>query len=371
MNRALVLGGGVMGLSAARALAGQGWRVTVLDQDPVPNPRGGSHDQHRLIRHAYGAEAGYTAMAEAAFAAWETLWAEAGERLYVETGVLAMAEATGGWLAESRATCRAAGLALADVAPAALPGRFPMLASDGLADAFLMPRGGVLLAERILHALRARCVALGVAFRQEQVREIDPERGRAGTQGADLLVVAAGPWLRRLLPAAAVTPSRQVVVRLEPPAALRAAWAAAPMLLDLAGDGGFFAVPPVAGTDLKIGDHRFSMQGDPDAPREASAAEAAAILALARRRLPGLDRYRVLGARACYYDVAPEERFLLRPLGACGWVMGGFSGHGFKFAPLLGQALARAVAAPALAAGVPAWAAGLAPPPAGLLTSGA
>jgi glycine/D-amino acid oxidase-like deaminating enzyme len=130
-------------------------------------------------------------------------------------------------------------------------------------------------------------------------------------------------------------------------------------------------VPPVAGTSLKIGDHRFAMTGDPDDPRETSAAEAEAILALARRRLPGLAQYRVLGARACYYDVAAEERFILAPLGARGWVMSGFSGHGFKFGPLLGQALARAVADPALAAALPAWAAGLAPPPPGLLTSDA
>ena len=99
--------------------------------------------------------------------------------------------------------------------------------------------------------------------------------------------------------------------------------------------------------------------------------EAEAILALARRRLPFLDRYRVLGARACYYDVTREERFILAPQGPRCWVMAGFSGHGFKFGPLLGEALARAVADPVLARGVPGWAAGLAPPPAGLLSLGA
>jgi sarcosine oxidase subunit beta len=373
---ALVLGGGIMGLSAARALAGQGWQVTLLDQDAIPNPRGSSHDQHRLIRHAYGAERGYMAMVDQAFAAWDQLWAELGACHYVPTGVLAMAETGGGWLAASRAALRGAGYVVEDLAPALLPARLPMLAASGLADAFQTAPGGVLLADRILAGLARLCRQQGVGFRQARVAVVDPEYGRAtledGTSlAADLLVVAAGPWLPRLLSAQQVTASRQVIVMLEPPPALRAAWAAAPMLLDLAEDGGFYAVPPVAGTSLKLGDHRFSCSGDAEDPRAASPAEAEAILALARRRLPGLDQYRVLEARACYYDVSAEERFILAPLGARGWVMGGFSGHGFKFGPLLGQALGSAVADPALAALLPAWAAGLAPPTPGLLPSGA
>ena len=373
---ALVLGGGIMGLSAARALAAQGWRTTVLDQDPIPNPRGSSHDQHRLIRHAYGAELGYMAMVDQAFAAWDRLWADLGTSHYVPTGVLAMAEAPGGWLGASRAALRGAGHAVEDIAPDSLPARLPMLAATGLTDAFLTIPGGVLLADRILAGLLRLCTTQGIRFRQARVTAVDPEHARATladgtTLAADLLVVAAGPWLPRLLPAQPVRASRQVIVMLEPPAALRSAWEAAPMMLDLADDGGFYAVPPVAGATLKLGDHRFAPSGDAEEPRAASPAEAEEILALARRRLPGLDRYRLLEARACHYDVSPEERFLLAPLGARGWVMGGFSGHGFKFGPQLGEALASAVANPALATLLPAWAAGLAPPPPGLLPSGA
>lgn len=365
MRTALVIGAGIMGLSAAHALARAGWRVRVLDQDEVPNPRGASHDQHRLIRHAYGAERGYLAMVDAAFAAWGRLWAELGAAHYVPTGVLATAERRGGWLAASRAALTAHGLPPEDLAPAALPARFPMLAATGLAAAFHSAPGGVLLADRILAALHTRCLALGVGFERRQLRALDPARPEA-----DLMVVAAGAWVGRLSLGLAdrVAPSRQVVVYLEPPPELRAAWAAAPMLLDLAEEGGFYAVPPVAGTALKLGNHRFSLRGDAEDTRVALPAEAEAILALARRRLPGLERYRVLEARACYYAVAAGERFILRPLGPRAWVMAGFSGHGFKFGPLLGQALARAVADPALAAGLPAWAAGLAPAPEGLLT---
>lgn len=347
MPNALVLGAGIMGLSAAWGLARAGWSVTIVEQDDRPNPRGASVDDHRLIRHAYGAERGYMRMVDEAYAAWDMLWADLGETLHVPTGVLALGEAGPGWLAESRAALAAGGHAFTDLGPAALEARFPMLAGAGLGDAFHMAPGGVLLARRIVAALSAHLERRGVAFRRARAVAADPARATLAledgtTLGADLLVVAAGPWAPRFLPglAARVTASRQVVVYLEPPPEHRAAWAAAPMLIDLSERGGFYAVPPVAGTPLKIGDHRFSLQGDADDPREAGAAEAEAILALARPRLRGMAGYRVLGARACYYDVEPRERFLLEPLGERALVMSGFSGHGFKFGPLLGLAVA-------------------------------
>lgn len=376
---ALVLGAGIMGLSAAWALARAGHGpVTVIDQDPVPNPRGASCDHHRLIRHAYGAAHGYMRMVDDAYAAWDLLWAELGEPLYVETGVLALASARGtGWMAESQAALASHGLPPEALDAAAVARRFPMFDPAGIAEGFHLPRGGVLLAERIVAALARHCAARGVGFRRARVTEADPARARlqledGTTAEAELLVLAAGPWAPRLLPGldGRVTASRQVVIYLEPPPAMREAWARAPMLLDRGTTGvGFYAVPPVAGTPLKIGDHRFSLGGDAERdPRETAPGEHEAILALAGRRLRGIEAYRLLGARACYYDVEPEERFILEPLegGRC-WVMSGFSGHGFKFGALLGLALARAATEPGLAAALPAWAAGQAPPPPGLL----
>ncbi|NKC32752.1 FAD-dependent oxidoreductase [Falsiroseomonas selenitidurans] len=373
MKSALVLGGGVMGLTAAWALARAGWSVRLLDQDALPNERGSSVDDHRLIRHAYGAARGYMRMIDPAYAAWRLLFAEAGEDLHVPTGVLALANAQGGWLAESRAALRADGHALAELEAAAVAARYPFLRPDGIAQAFHMASGGVLLARRIVQALLAVLAARGIAPIRARARAVDPRQGWLETAegdrlSADLLVVAAGPWAPRLLPALApqVRPTRQILVRLAPPPDYRAGWQAAPMLLDLAEDGGFYAVPPVAGTPLKIGDHRFAPAGDPEDPRQATAAEAEEILAFARPRLRDLHRYQVLSAAACYYDVEPAERFVLQRQGR-GFVLSGFSGHGFKFAPLLGLALARAATDPTLCDSLAGWAAGQAPPVPGLL----
>ena len=77
-----------------------------------------------------------------------------------------------------------------------------------------------------------------------------------------------------------------------------------------------------------------------------------------RWRIPGLDGFVKLGAATCFYDVEPDERFVVERLAPRAWVMSGFSGHGFKFGPVLGQRLARAIAKPEAAAGLSAWAAG-------------
>jgi sarcosine oxidase subunit beta len=374
MQTALVLGAGIMGLSSAWALARAGFAVRVVEQDEIPNPRGSSVDDHRLIRHAYGAQPGYMRMVTPAYAAWDLLFRDAGERPYVRTGMLAVAAAPGGWLADSRSALRGDGHGVEDLSAEVVGARYPFLSAAGIADAFLIEEGGVLLARRIVELLVSLLRRRGVEFVRGRAVAVDPARAMLtltnGSQFAgDFLVVAAGPWAPRLLPelAGRVRPTRQIVVRLSAPASLAEAWVRAPMLLDLAADGGFYAVPPVAGTPLKIGDHRFAATADPDGPRAASAAETAAILDLARHRIRDLDSYRVLSAVACWYDVEPSEQFVVEPLGARSLVMSGFSGHGFKFGAVLGLAVARAARDSAVAAGLPQWAAGEAPPPSGLL----
>lgn len=361
---ALVLGAGIMGLCTAWGLLREGYSVRVVDQAPPPNPLGSSVDHHRLIRHAYGAQPGYMRMVDAAYAAWDALWTDLGEVLHVPTGVLAMDEAGGDWIRASRAALREDGRAITDLSGTEVAARFPYLSGEGLDSAFWCPEGGVLLADRIVAALARHVVARGAVIETARAVRVDAAHATLvledGTRrSAEVLVVAAGPWIPRLLPSIGqrVTASKQVLVRLAPPPELAETFARAPMILDLS--GGFYMVPPVAGTPLKIGDHSFSLQGDPDDPdRTPDPREAERILELARRRIPALDRFTPLGAASCFYDVEPEERFVVEKISRRAWVMSGFSGHGFKFGAVLGQRLAQAIAKRELEAFIPAWAAG-------------
>jgi glycine/D-amino acid oxidase-like deaminating enzyme len=363
----IVVGGGIMGLGSAWALARTGHDVTLYDQGPLPNPLGSSVDDHRIIRFAYGAMRGYARMVAAAYEAWERVFADLGERLYRETGILLVARDEGGWVGHSLDVLAGLGQEAERLEPAAI-GRFlPFLDLDGVRFALHARRSGVLLASRIVARLARHLASQGVAVHPEsKVVEVDPARAAlrladGGRDSGEALVVAAGPWSPRLLPdlAPRITPSRQVVVYLEPPPAHLEAWRAVPVLGDQieAASGGFYAVPPVDGYPLKVGDHTFSLAGDPDRDRKATAADIEAVLSLARDRIKGFAGYRVAGARTCFYSVAPEERFIVEPLERA-WVLAGFSGHGFKFGPVIGEAVAAAIEGRREARELTAWAAG-------------
>jgi glycine/D-amino acid oxidase-like deaminating enzyme len=363
---AIVVGAGIMGLSAAWGLARRGHRVTVFEQGPIPNPLGSSVDQHRLIRHPYGAMLGYTRMVDAAFDAWDLLWRDLGERLYAECGTLALDSGPGSWADRSAASLAEAGIPFARLTIDDIARRWPMLALDGIAGALHLATGGPLFAGRIVELLAHHLGMSGVRLRaNSRVMAVDPERARVEPQGepalqADMLIVAAGPWVARLLPAltARVTPSRQLVAYVHPPASLAPLWAKAPVLLHIGRDDGVYIVPPIAGHGMKLGDHRFTLGGDPDHDRRAHEAELRAVLEAARLRLRDFDLYHLDHGKSCFYTVQADERFIVEPIGRAGWVMSGFSGHGFKFGTLMGLKLAAALAGEIDAAALTRYAAG-------------
>jgi glycine/D-amino acid oxidase-like deaminating enzyme len=365
--RVIVVGGGIMGLCTARALQRGGHHVTLYEQGPIPNPLASSTDQHRLIRYTYGAMSGYARMVRDAYAAWDRLWVDLGRSHYRPTGTLVIAHELDDWVEASVESLEAERLPYERWTPAELGRRLPFLRLSRARFALFTTTGGVLFAARILEGLAELLTRKGAALHSRApVVEVDPVRAAiriadGREERADALAIAAGPWTPDLLPALAgrVTPSRQVALYLEPPEDLRAAWAAAPMLLDQieAAAGGFYAVPPIEGTALKVGDHGFSLRGHPDRERTRITDEGATILALAGSRLPDLGRYRVLEMKTCFYSVTEGERFIAKRLDNA-WVLAGFSGHGFKFGALIGERMAAAVAGELSEDELANWAAG-------------
>jgi glycine/D-amino acid oxidase-like deaminating enzyme len=353
---ALVVGAGIVGLSAARALLAEGYRVEVIEQGPVPNAHGSSVDSSRLIRHTYGTQHGYAALVDAAYAAWDRLWAELGATHYTQTGTLILSRPGATWAQDSAATLDALGKRYRVLGPDEAARRFPLLNLAGVARAYWVETGGVLAAERVVDALARRLRAQGASIAEHTaVTDLDPGRGRVeledGTaRSADLLLLAAGPWTGRLWPeiARALTPSRQLVCYADTPDDLYAAWRRMPMVLDIAdaesrGEGSVYAVPPVGDAPLKLGDHAFSLTGEPDTDRSAGDAELERLFETTCRQLATPGRYRLLSGRTCFYTVAPNSQFVHAREGRA-HALAGFSGHGFKFGPLIGERFAELAA---------------------------
>jgi sarcosine oxidase/sarcosine oxidase subunit beta len=343
-----IVGAGIGGLTTAWALARRGAEVRVFDQGPIPNPMGSSMDEHRIIRHAYGAMRGYALMIPQAFAAWERLFGDLGRDYLVRAPATYCLRMDLDWYSHVSACLDHMGIAYRDIPLDTVAADLPMVNRDRLQRVVETQGAGMLRAGAITQALADFLPSQGVTLHPHRsITDFDPETGRLGGESFDSIVVAAGAWLPKLLPGLIEAPqaSVQTVVYLEPPADLAEAWSRAPLLLNRlpVAAGGAYIMPPLAGLRLKAGDYDHTFAGDPAAPRVPQAAHVENILEACRMALADFGRYRILETKSCFYTVTRDERFVLRPLGARGWVVSACSGHGFKFAALMGEAAADGV----------------------------
>ena len=365
MTKALIVGGGIAGLSTAWALARRGVEVELFEQGPLPNPKCSSYDEHRITRHAYGAMEGYAHLMPEAFRIWDQLWQATGRSHFENCGAVYFLRHDGGWCDGAARSLTEMGIGFRDIPLDQVERRFPMVNQDGLQRVVETEGAGMLFPIRILTDLVVLLGRLGVRLRTEtKITDVDPEHGRVSvggrTESADMVVVAGGAWADRLVPSlrGVGVPSRQGVLYLAPPPDLAEAWANAPVMLDMRDDGGCYTLPPRRGTRLKIGDHLFSRRGDPDEDRIADGQDLERLWPTARETYRDLDRYSVLERKACFYTVTEHEEFLVHPIGAAGWLVSACSGHGFKLGALIGDLVARGITGEMASEQVTALAAG-------------
>jgi sarcosine oxidase/sarcosine oxidase subunit beta len=369
-----VVGGGIAGLTLAWALARCGQRVSLFDAATLPNPRGSSFDDGRIIRHVYGPLEGYAAMMPAAHRAWAALFSDTGagagaDRL-VPTRALYVLREEGPWQAAASRALARAGLPMTvfeDPARADVP----MLNRDGVLRVVEVAGSGILRARAILDDLLTLLPRLGVTLRGEtRVAAVNADSGTLrlddGTMvSADAVIVAAGTEAGHLLPdatrEAGLRASVQTLAYLAPPACLAAAWAEGPMLLcRLPGHpaGGVYVLPPRHGAPLKIGDYDTGTDASEQDHATLRADRAAALLDAGARALAGFGDYRILGMRHCAYTMAPGDRFVVRRAGSRTWLLSACSGHGFKLAPLIALGLTAALTGRLDDHALSVWAAG-------------
>jgi sarcosine oxidase len=318
----VVVGAGIMGLAAAYELARRGRDVLVLEQFRVGHTRGSSHGTSRIFRLAYP-QAEWVGLALEALAGWRQLEAATGETLLELNGLVEVGPIS----ADALAQC---GVASEMLDGEEVMRRFPVSLPPG-STVILQPEAGIVYADRAQRAFLAAAQEHGArVVEQTRVQSLDDI-------DAEAVVVTAGSWAKPLLDDVgfelAVVPTRETVAYF----ALATDRPIPAVVVPVGGRHAFYALadPPQG---LKAGRHRSGPPADPDGEGAVDAAIVELVAEWAREHFPLADP-RPTAVETCLYTNTADERFVLERHGR--FVVGSAcSGHGFKFAPVIGSRLA-------------------------------
>lgn len=347
----IVVGAGIDGLATAWSLVKAGHSVSLVEQGMIPNRLAASGDHHRIIRRAYGSAAGYGRLITEAYAAWDALWTDLGENHLDARGFICISREEGDEAEQYRDGLEAGGFPFEMVMPDEAVRRWPFLEAGTFRYAFFSPEGGALHCRRIAAGILAWLKAHGAnIFENSKVVSVDADAGRVTlesgeTMQGDRVVVTAGAWVLKLFPELGgdLTTYRTALAYVEPPADLKAAWEAAPVILDVGGKTDGYMIPPTRGTSMKFGSGLHKVEtSDADWNREPVEGEGEAIRNLFSPPIARIAEYAITEVVTCAYTFTADEKFFAYDKGKC-LVISACSGHGYKFGAAVGRRVAQAV----------------------------
>lgn len=351
----IVLGLGGMGSAAAHQLAARGQRVLGLERFGPAHALGSSHGGSRIIRQSYFEDPAYVPLLVRAYELWERLETDAGADLLTLTGGIYLGPPTSTTVAGSLTAAQEWGLPHELLDASAIRSRFPTLRPDDDEVGLYERRAGFVRPEATVAAQLAVAERLGadLHFSEPAVSWTAGDDSvevvtAAGRYTAGKLVLAPGAWAPRVLAdlGLPLRVERQVQYWFQPDGGVGPYQPdRQPIYIweDRAGVQ-IYGFPAVDGPDggAKIAFFRKGAETTPDEiDREVHPDEIAAMAARAASDLPTLPG-RFLKAAACMYTTTPDEHFVIAPHPAYprATIACGFSGHGFKFVPVVGEILA-------------------------------
>ena len=348
----IVLGVGGMGSATVYALARRGRRVLGLEQFSLAHDRGSSHGVNRIIRLAYAEHPAYVPLLRRAYELWRELEDRARERLLFITGGVDVGAPDGPMVAGSLLSCREHNLSHEVWSADELNRRFPGFRLPRDLAAVYQADGGFVMSERAILAHAAAAHELGAEVREgERVQSWAPEgsgvrvRTASGEYRADRLVITAGAWVGDAVPALSrlAVPERQVLIWTQPLRPELFAPGAFPVFNMEAAEGRYYGFPIYGVPGFKMGKyHHRCEQTHPDTMNRETDAEDERVLR------DGIARYfpdangPTLALKTCLFTNTPNEHFILdrHPELEQVSIASPCSGHGYKFAPVVGEIMA-------------------------------
>ena len=360
MSKVIVVGAGINGVTAAIELQKRGHAAILVDPGPLPHPLAASTDISKAVRAAYGSDEDYTELAERSIKLWHKWNEEFGVELYHETGVMFVRQREmkpGDFEYESFKMLQQHGCNVERMNSAQLWKRFPAWNPEFFADGILEIEAGYAESGRVVAALAEHAKLVGVELRENsRFSHLDESDDRANgivldngeRISGDRIVMTVGAWTPYLLPFTKpfFRASGQPVFHLKP----RQPDLFAPERFPVFGADitttGYYGFPLNRDGIVKIANHGPGREMSPESPeRTVTSEDEENLRKFLSWAFPALAEAPIVYTRVCMYcethdgnfwiATDPEREGLVIAAGDCG--------HGFKFAPLLGEIIADAV----------------------------
>lgn len=349
---AIVVGVGGMGSATVFHLARRGRRVLGLERFDVLHPFGSSHGLNRIIRLAYSEHPSYVPLLRRAYELWHELEDLDGRKLLYTTGNLEGGLPEGDVFQGAREAAELHGLAFDELTGQEVNERWPGYRLPSELRVVFQPDGGFLASEECILAHVRQAMARGGEIHwREAVVDWGPlddgvwvQTDRARYE-ADRLVLAAGAWMSKLLPelASLAVPERQVLAWLQPTRSDLFSLERFPVFYLQVEEGRYYGFPEWGIPGFKFGKYNHLRElADPDAmDREPNDRDEEVLRGFARRYFPEGEGPTV-ALKACLFTNTPDEHFIvdLHPSYPQVVVASPCSGHGYKFASVMGEIVA-------------------------------
>lgn len=348
----IVVGVGGMGSATCYQLAQRGRRVLGIERFDIPHDLGSSHGHTRIIRLAYYEDPSYVTLLRRAYELWGDIARRAGQKLLITTGSLDAGPAESWVFKGSLQSCIDHDLPHEVLTGEEMSARWPGYRLPDELMGVYQPDGGFLLPERAIVAFVEAAHALGAEIHgREQVLSWDAAGDGVrvttdrGEYTADSLVITAGAWAAKQLPflRGLAVPERQVLAWLQPERPDYFQPDAFPVFNLLVDEGRYYGFPVYGVPGFKFGRyHHFEQPVEPDGyDRQPSPADEAMLRAFASRYFP-LGAGPTMALKACMFTNSPDNHFIIdhHPQAPQVSFAAGFSGHGYKFASVIGEIMA-------------------------------
>jgi glycine/D-amino acid oxidase-like deaminating enzyme len=360
MATVIVVGAGINGVTAAIELKKRGHTVVLVDPGPLPHPLAASTDISKAVRAAYGMDEDYTLLAERSIILWRDWNKEFGVELYHEVGVMFVRRREmkpADFEYESFKILERRGHKIERMNSARLWKRFPAWNPELYRDGILELAAGHVESSRVVGILSERAKSAGVGLREgAKFSELDEGDDRVkgivlddGQRiSGDVVVMAVGAWTPYVLPFTQkfFRATGQPVFHLKPRQPDLFASQRFPVFGADISTTGYYGFPVSREGVVKIANHGPGREMSPESTeRVVTSEEEKNLREFLSSTFPALADAPIVYSRVCMYCDTDDGHFWIAPdperRGLI--VATGDSGHGFKFAPVLGEIIADAV----------------------------